>query len=300
MSDVYQIISDGSCDLTPEWAKEHQVTVVPFYVSFDSEKYLKENVELGIRDFYQQMVDNPKVYPKSSMPSVQDYADVFEPYAKAGTPVICICITTKFSGSMQSAINAREMILEDYPEAEITIIDSTINTVLQGLYVMEAVRLRDAGVGYQESVKRLEEIKSTGRIFFTVGDIEYLKHGGRIGKVAGVAGSLLGIRPVITLKQGEIFPSGIGRSRKSTTSKCIDLLINYIKENGGDIKRFSLDIGFGYDREEAVFFKEQAMKALAEAGFEVDDIPLLQIGATISVHTGPYPLGFGIIEKSIL
>ena len=300
MSDVYQIISDGSCDLTPEWAKEHQVTVVPFYVSFDSEKYLKENVELGIRDFYQQMVDNPKVYPKSSMPSVQDYADVFEPYAKAGTPVICICITTKFSGSMQSAINAREMILEDYPEAEITIIDSTINTVLQGLYVMEAVRLRDAGVGYQESVKRLEEIKSTGRIFFTVGDIEYLKHGGRIGKVAGVAGSLLGIRPVITLKQGEIFPSGSGRSRKSTTSKCIDLLINYIKENGGDIKRYSLDIGFGYDREEAVSFKEQAMKALAEAGFEVDDIPLLQIGATISVHTGPYPLGFGIIEKSIL
>ena len=300
MSDVYQIISDGSCDLTPEWAKEHQVTVVPFYVSFDSEKYLKENVELGIREFYQQMVDNPKVYPKSSMPSVQDYADVFEPYAKAGTPVICICITTKFSGSMQSAINAREIILEDYPEAEITIIDSTINTVLQGLYVMEAVRLRDAGVGYQESVKRLEEIKSTGRIFFTVGDIEYLKHGGRIGKVAGVAGSLLGIRPVITLKQGEIFPSGIGRSRKSTTSKCIDLLINYIKENGGDIKRFSLDIGFGYDREEAVSFKEQAMKALAEAGFEVDDIPLLQIGATISVHTGPYPLGFGIIEKSIL
>ena len=300
MSDVYQIISDGSCDLTPEWAKEHQVTVVPFYVSFDSEKYLKENVELGIRDFYQQMVDNPKVYPKSSMPSVQDYADVFEPYAKAGTPVICICITTKFSGSMQSAINAREMILEDYPEAEITIIDSTINTVLQGLYVMEAVRLRDAGVNYQESVKRLEEIKSTGRIFFTVGDIEYLKHGGRIGKVAGVAGSLLGIRPVITLKQGEIFPSGIGRSRKSTTSKCIDLLINYIKENGGDIKRFSLDIGFGYDREEAVSFKEQAMKALAEAGFEEDDIPLLQIGATISVHTGPYPLGFGIIEKSIL
>lgn len=300
MSHVYQIISDGSCDLTPEWAKEHQVTVVPFYVSFDSEKYLKENVELGTRDFYQQMVDNPKVYPKSSMPSVQDYADVFEPYAKAGTPVICICITTKFSGSMQSAINAREMILEDYPEAEITIIDSTINTVLQGLYVMEAVRLRDAGVNYQESVKRLEEIKSTGRIFFTVGDIEYLKHGGRIGKVAGVAGSLLGIRPVITLKQGEIFPSGIGRSRKSTTSKCIDLLINYIKENGGDIKKFSLDIGFGYDREEAVSFKEQAMKALAEAGFEVDDIPLLQIGATISVHTGPYPLGFGIIEKSIL
>lgn len=95
MSEAFHIISDGSCDLPEELVKEKNVTVVPFYVSFDKEHYYKENVEIGIRDFYQQMVDNKGVYPKSSMPSTQDYVDVFEPFAKESKPVICICITIK-------------------------------------------------------------------------------------------------------------------------------------------------------------------------------------------------------------
>ncbi|MDE5588613.1 MAG: DegV family protein, partial [Acetatifactor sp.] len=198
MSETFHIISDGSCDLPVELTKEKNITVVPFYVSFDDEHYLKENVEIGIRDFYQQMVDRKGVYPKSSLPSAKDYEDAFRPYAEAGVPVICICITTKFSGSMQSAVNAREALREDYPNAEITIIDSSVDTVLQGLYVLEAVALRDAGVSCQDAAARLEEIKNTGRIFFTVGNMEYLKHGGRIGKVSALAGSVLDIRPVIT------------------------------------------------------------------------------------------------------
>lgn len=180
-------------------------------------------------------------------------------------------------------------------------IDATINTVLQGLYVLEAVKLRDSGMGYRECVARLEEIKSTGRIFFTVGDMEYLKHGGRIGKVSAVAGSVLGIRPVITLKEGEIFPSGIGRGRKRTTEKAISLLLDYLEENGRAIGRYSIAVGFGYDYEEAVAFRERTLEVLRGQGYDVgwEDIPIYQIGATISVHTGPYPLGFGIIEKGI-
>ena len=75
------------------------------------------------------MVDNPGVYPKSSLPSIQDYYDAFETYAREKVPVFCICITTKFSGSMQSALSAKELILEDYPEAVITVMDATVNTV---------------------------------------------------------------------------------------------------------------------------------------------------------------------------
>ncbi len=302
MSETYHIISDGSCDLPKELAEEKNITVVPFYVSFDDKNYLKENVEIGIRDFYQQMVDRKGVFPKSSMPSTQDYVDVFMPYARNGMPVICICITTKFSGSMQSAVNAKAIVQETWPQAEITVIDATINTVLQGLYVLEAAKLRDSGMGYRECVDRLEEIKSTGRIFFTVGDMEYLQHGGRIGKVSAVAGSVLGIRPVITLKEGEIFPSGIGRGRKRTTEKAIGLLLDYLEENGRAIGRYSIAIGFGYDYEEAVAFREHTLEVLRGQGYEVGekDIPLYQIGATISVHTGPYPLGFGIIEKGLL
>ena len=155
MHETFHIISDGSCDLPQDLVKDKNITVVPFYVSFDDEHYFKENVDIGIRDFYQMMVEKRGVYPKSSMPSIQDYEEAFLPFAEAETPVICICITTKFSGSMQSALNARAMILEKYPQAEITVIDATINTVLQGQYVLEAAELRDHGVSYRDAVARL-------------------------------------------------------------------------------------------------------------------------------------------------
>lgn len=299
MKEPFHIVSDGSCDLPAELAEKKNITIVPFYVSFDDEHYLKENVDIGIRDFYQQMVDRKGVYPKSSMPSAQDYEEVFKPFAEAGTPVICICITTKFSGSMQSAVNARQALLEDYPNAEITIIDATVNTVLQGLYVLEAVRLRDAGVSYGDAAARLEEIKGTGRIFFTVGNMEYLKHGGRIGKVGALAGSVLDIRPVITMKKGEIFPSGIGRGRKRSTAKATDLLVTYLKKSRLGIDCYSIVIGYGYDIEEGKEYRDSVVRELQDQGFDVKEIPTCQIGATIGVHTGPYPLGIGVIEKAI-
>ena len=299
MDEAFHIISDGSCDLPSELTKERNITVVPFYVSFDDEHYYKENVEIGIRDFYQQMVDRKGVYPKSSMPSIQDYEEAFLPFAEKGVPVICICITTKFSGSMQSALNARALLLEKYPQVDITVIDATINTVLQGQYVLEAAQLRDHGVSYKDAVKRLEEIKSTGRIFFTVGNMDYLKHGGRIGKVAALAGGALDIRPVITLKQGEIFPSGIDRGRKRTAKKVMNLLLEYLQNSSLGIDCYSLAVGYGYDCEEGMAFRDQALSTLHEKGYDIQELPVYQIGATIGVHTGPYPLGFGIIERGI-
>ena len=299
MSEVYHIISDGSCDLPSELVQEKNITVVPFYVSFDDEHYQKEIVEIGIRDFYQQMVDRKGVYPKSSMPSVQDYVDVFLPLAEEGIPAICICITTKFSGSYQSASNAAQIVKEEYPDAKIAVIDSTVDTVLQGQYVLEAVELRDSGESFEKSVARLEEIKKTGRIFFTVGDMEYLQHGGRIGKVAAVAGSVLGIRPVITLKQGEIFPSGIGRSRRRTTERSLELLLDYLAKSSLGPECYSISVGFGYDIEEGKAFRDHVLETLKKKGYVVEKIPTYQIGATISVHTGPYPLGLGVIEKAI-
>ena len=298
MGEEFHIVSDGSCDLPPQLAEEKGVTVVPFYVSFDGVHYQKEIEEIGIREFYQRMVDEPGVYPKSSMPSTQDYIDVFLPLVREGTPVICICITTKFSGSMQSAVNARNMVLEEYPQAQITVVDATVNTVLQGLYVLEAVRLQESGAGYQETVKRLEEIKSTGRIFFTVGNMEYLQHGGRIGKVAGIAGNILKIKPLITLKQGEIFPSGIVRSRRRSMEKIIALLKEYLDGQQESAEQFSVVVGYGYDYEEAVAFRGMVLEALGKS-YGLQELPIFQIGATIGVHTGPHPLGVGIIRKAL-
>ncbi len=295
MQESFHIISDGSCDLPARLTQEKNITVVPFYVSFDDTSYLKETVDIDVRDFYRQMTERKGVFPKTSMPSVHDYEQ-----AQSAVPVICICITSKFSGSMQSALNARSLVQETYPDAVITVIDATVNTVLQGQFVLEAAAMRDSGFSYQDTISRLEEIKSTGRIFFTVGNMEYLKHGGRIGKVAAAAGGLLNIRPVITLREGEIFPSGIERGRRRTLQKVMSLLLDYLKEKDAGIERYSLAAGYGYDRDEGLAFRDHALSVLQEHGYDIKELPAYQIGATIGVHTGPYPLGFGIIEKAVI
>lgn len=298
----YRIVTDGSCDLPPELCREKDIGVVPFYVSFGSEDYQKEIVDIPIRTFYDQMVADPTTFPKSSMPSVQDYVDVFKPIVAEGKAIICICITTKFSGSYQSAMNAKGMLMESYPDARITVMDSTINTVLQGIFVLEAVRMYEAGLPYEKVIEELEAIKGTGRIFFTVGNIDYLKHGGRIGKLAGLAGSMLGIRPLITMKEGEIFSSGLARSRRKSLEKVYEMLWQYLQEVHAKPDEYVICVGYGYDIEEGEAFRSEAVAFLNAKGYAVadSDIRKYQIGATISVHTGPYPLGFGVLRKSML
>ena len=297
MQENIRIISDGSLDLPEELTKEKNIEVVPFYVSFDSETYKKEMKEMGVREFYQEMVDHPNVFPKTSMPSVHDYYEVFKKYAEQGIPMLCICITKKFSGSMQSAVTAKDMILEEYPDAKLTIMDCTFNTVLQGMFVLEACRLRDMGLEYQQIVDALLPIRETGRIFFTIGSIDYLKHGGRIGRLAGIAASALKIKPLITLKEGEIFNSGITRNRLKSMKKVVDMTREYLDEVNAKPGEYSFCIGYGYDYEEAVKFREM-LKDLVKERLGIEEIEIHQIGATIGVHTGPYPIGVGIIKKA--
>lgn len=295
---MYRIVTDGSCDLGTDLTKKLDVDVVPFYISLDGANYQKEIAELGIREFYQFMVDNPKVFPKTSMPSIQDYLDAFKPLAAKKIDIICICITTKFSGSYNSAINAKEILLEDYPDVKIEVIDATVNTVLQGMLVEEAVAKKNSGASFEETVAFINDIKSTGRIFFTIGSMDYLIHGGRVGKLSGIAAGALGIKPLILLKEGEIFNNGITRGRKKSKAKVMEQIINYLQEMNLNLNEYRFAIGFGYDKDEGQEFKEQFIEKLKTYDPNYDcDIPLRQIGATIGVHTGPYPIGVGLLKK---
>lgn len=295
---MYKIITDGSCDLDTNLVNKLDISVVPFYVSVDGITHQKEIVELNIREFYQFMVEHPKVFPKTSMPSIQDYLDVFTPLVEQKIDIICICITSKFSGSYNSATNAKNMLLDEYPDAKIEVIDATVNTVLQGMLVEEAVAKKNTGATFEETVDYINEIKTTGRIFFTIGSMDYLVHGGRVGKLSGIAAGALGIKPLILLKEGEIFNNGITRGRKKAKQKIIMQIIAYFKDNEYCVNDYRFCVGFGYDCEEAKEFKEKLLTAIKEIEpMFVEDIPIRQIGATIGVHTGPHPLGVGIIKK---
>lgn len=288
----YVLISDGSCDLTKEEAQKLNVEIVPFYVEFLSDKHLKEGVDIEVKDFYKLMIDNPGNFPKSSLPSPQDYISVFEKYLQAGKDIICLCITTKFSGSYNSALNAKQLLEDDYPERKITVIDTMVNTVLQGLVVREAARMRDLGTPYEELIKMINVNKETGRIFFTVKGLSYLQHGGRIGKLSSIIGDFLKITPLICLREGEIFSNGIAISRGRSLLKIREHLLRYLDEVHATKDTYIIAVGYGYDFEEAMRFKELISKVLPDY-----EIVFNQIGATIAVHTGPYPIGVGVLKK---
>lgn len=230
---MFDIIADSACDFTPEMAQKMGVEIVPFYVSLDGEHYRKEGKEIAVRDFYQFMVDNPSAYPKTSLASIEDFEEVFRRQAEAGRPTLCLCFTGKMSGCVGSARNARELVLEDYPDAKIEVMDSAAATVTEATMVENAVAIRDAGCTLDEAVTWLEAEKSTNNIFFTVGNLDYLIKGGRIGKVSGRAANFLGIKPMILFKDGEIFSGGVARGRQKSFEKALEQLMNYLDANGG-------------------------------------------------------------------
>ena len=293
----FQIVCDSAADLARSYTDAAGVDVVPFYVSMDGNTYVKEGVEIQINDFYQEMVDHADCFPKTSMPAVYDYIDAFLPYIKDGMPVLCICLTQKFSGSMQSALNARQLLLEKYPEANIYVMDSKLVTALQGLFVKEAVRLRDLDLDLEKAVTLLEDIRDTGHIFFTTKDLKYLEHGGRLGKVACVAGSMLNMKPVLHFYNGDLGPTSVCRGRKKSLEKVTDMFFKFLQEEKIDLKGYLFGTGVGLDIPEYEDFQKMLQKRFDETGIQPEDWVKIHIGATIGVHTGPYPIGLGILKK---
>lgn len=289
---MYKIVSDSACDLSKEYLEKHDVTIVPLSVSFDGEIYYRDGVDITRDQCYQKMVDDPKLFPKTSLPSVESYADVFRSFVEQGFPVVCFTITTLFSGSYNSAMNAKSLVEEDYPDANICVIDSKQNSVTQALLIDQFVRMLEDGLSFEQVMSKLEPLMASARIFFTVGSLDYLQMGGRIGKVATAATGRLGVKPVIVMKDGDIGLGGIGRNRNKLKASVLQVAKKYLDENNKD--NFIVSVGYGYDKEEGFEFMKEVESTL---DVKLDSETNVAIGIVSAVHTGPYPIGLGVIRK---
>lgn len=290
---MFKIMSDSACDLSREYIEAHDVGIIPLYITTDGENYKKDILELYSRDLYDAMV-NENAFPKSSLPSVQDFMDYFLPYVQKEIPVLCITISTSLSGTYNSAMNARDLMLEEYPNAKITIMNSTTNTVTQGLFVNEAVRMLEAGLTFEETIANLEKLKESTRIFFTVGSLEYLIKNGRIGKLANLISSKIKIKPTIIMKNNEIGLGGVNRTRAKSIASVVDAAKKYFSNPANNVNDYNFVIGWGYDLEEAAEFKALIQK---ELGFKEYSETGSQIGCVSVCHTGPHALGIGCVRK---
>lgn len=290
---MFKILSDSACDLSSEYVKKHNVELIPLYITSDGEHYKKDVEEIYSRDLYDKVV-NEKCFLKTSLPSVQDYADHFMQYVSQGIPVLCITISTSLSGSYNSAQSARELIMEEYPDARITVINSTTNTVTQGLFVNEAVRMAENGLSYEQTIEKLEKLKASTRIFFTIGTLEYLIKNGRIGKLANLITSKIKIKPVIIMKNNELGLGGVSRTRANSISSVIDITRKFLNDPQNNKNDFIFAVGWGYNLEEAASFKSRIENTL---GIETIGYTGSQIGSVTLCHTGPDAIGIGCIRK---
>ncbi|ROR23414.1 DegV family protein with EDD domain [Mobilisporobacter senegalensis] len=288
----YQIFSDSSCDTPPELIEKYGIILVPFYVSFNQENYYKENIDITNEEFYNKLVSE-KVFPKTSLPSVQDYMNKFQVALDKNQDVLCICLSQKFSGSYQSAVNAKNILMEQYPAAKIMIIDSIQATAGQGLVLLQAAFMKEAGYSVEENAKKLEELKQTARIMFTVDTLEYLAKGGRIGKAASLAGTMLNLKPMIQLKDAELIPYTNVRGRKKALEKILFMVEEYFKENNESFEDYEFNLASASSSDDIHLVKSKVEELI---GKEIT-YPVYQIGVTIGTYTGPGALGVCFIKK---
>lgn len=283
------ILSDSSCDLPENLRQQFNIDVVPFYISFDKENYLKENIDIKIYDFYEKIVSE-KIIPKTSLPSMEDYCEYFKKHLDNGLDILCFTICSELSGSYQSAVNAANIMLEDYPERKILVIDSRKATVAQGLLVIEASKMQKAGFSIEETFEKMEQLKHEGIIVFTIDTLEYLQKGGRIGKASALAGSLLNIKPILLLDNGILEPHSKVRGRKKSLSEILKIFNEYIKD---DINKYEIAIAHAHCKDEAI----ELEKNLNEKYNIKLSYPIFDIGVTVGAHTGATAIGVGFVKK---
>ena len=296
----FHIVSDSSCDLGRTELEQLGVSMVSFYAAFEDEVYLREERDIPTHTFYQMMADRPGKFPKTSMPTMDDYLEAFRPLAAQGLPILCICLNAAFSGSYQSALNAAAELKEEFPGVRVQVLDSTLATVLQGMFVQEAAALRDAGCTLEEAVQALTPLPATGRIFFTTSDLEYLRHGGRIGRAAAATGALLKVKPLIGYKDAGLISDGIAQGRKKSLLKVRELFLRHLDRERIPLEDYRVATGFGLDLEEHQSFAQSVYEDLLSRGCDRPEVKHpYQIGVTIGVHTGPTPIGVGLIRRAV-
>ena len=279
---MVHIITDSTCDLGMEKAQELGVEILPLTVCFGEESYL-DYVELAPADFFAKL-RQAKALPTTSQLNPDILAKSFQAAVDKGDDIVGIFISSELSGTYQSACIAREMISQ--PE-RVHLVDSRTATFVLGILVIEAARRRDAGDTAEDIQAYLMEKIPKLRLYAVIDTLKYLQMGGRISAATAVIGGVLGVHPIITVKDGKVESLGKARGWKSA----ISALEDFVKRDEIDKE---LTIAFG--NSEAQESMEQCMAQLK---------PYVQgghfwtggIGSVVGTYVGPGAVGVAYFVK---
>ena len=276
-----RIITDSSADLMNK--EKERVTFVPLTISFDGEEY-KDGVTIDHKTFYEKLIESD-VLPTTSQATPFNFAEKFKEVEEAGESAVVITISSKLSGTYQSAMIAAEDFENIY------VVDGDSAAVGGGILVEYALQLVDQGLEAREIAEKLEKVKEKVVVVALVDTLEYLKKGGRISSAVAFAGTVLNIKPVISLTNGTINILGKARGSKQGNN----LLVQEIEKAGG--ADFTKPVLLGYTGiSDTLLLKYiEDSKAIWEGN--MDEIRYTTIGSAIGTHIGPGAVAVAFFKK---
>jgi len=266
-----KIFTDSSCDFDLEYLKELDVEMVPLTSHFDDESY-KDRIDISPNYFYEKL-DTYKGAPKTSQVSPAAFMEAYKPWIEKDYRIISINLSSRLSGTYQSACLAKETLDTD----RIEVIDSKGASVGMGLIVREAALMVKANKSYEEIIERVLYMRDRMEYVFAVGSLEMLKRGGRLSRGQALVGTLLSIKPILQFEDGQIVPYEKVRGHKAI----IKALLDTLRERGHDIQNQT--IGFCYSKDMDICNK---LKEEIENEYGVKEFVMFEIGAVIGSHVG--------------
>ena len=281
---MVRIVSDSACDMSPIEAVQKGVRLVPLKTLIDGVEYL-DGVTISSEEFYEKL-DNCKKLPSTSQIAPAEFEEVFQEYAAQGDQVLAICLSGKLSGTAQSAFIAAE----SFP-GKVWVVDSKNVTIAQCILVEYAVRRRNKGMDAPAIAAELERVKDKVCLVARVDTLEYLMRGGRLSRTAAVAGTVLNIKPVVGIEDGELKVLGKARGSKQSSNMLTELID---KKGGID---FSMPFMLAYSGLDDALLKGYIENSRALWEGHVKDLPVSTIGSTIGTHAGPGAIAVAFFAK---
>jgi DegV family protein with EDD domain len=272
------IVTDSTADIPKEMRDRLGITMVPLKVAFGKDTYL-DNIDLQPAEFYQKLIQSSSL-PTTSQPSPTDFFDVFKMLTDEGRTVVSIHLSGTLSGTYQSALIAKSML---EGEGDITVVDSKSASYGYGMMVVAAAEMAAEEASVDEIVEEIHSLRREMRLYFLVDTLEYLQKGGRIGKAAAVVGSLLHIKPILSIDDdGGIFSVEKVRGHKRAMARIAELLEADI---GARPVNLNIALTPGFDK------GAKEMAALLKQRFGVRSYVEAQIGPVVGTHAGPGTIG---------
>lgn len=267
-----RIIVDSTTDLPEQTAQ--RVTVVPLTIHFGEQQYVS-GVDIDARKFYEMLVEGD-VLPTTSQPTPYAFTQVFQEAVDAGDTVVCITVSSKLSGTYQSACIAAA----DFP-GKVFVVDSLTVAIGGGILTEYALSLTDKGMDAEEIAWKLMQKREKVRLLALLDTLEYLKKGGRISSAVAFAGGLLNIKPVIAVADGEVKMLGKARGSKQGNN----LLVQEIDKAGG--VDFEKPLLLGYTGLSDALLQKYIVDSAALWQGKVEQLPVSIVGSVVGTHAGP-------------